>query len=266
MWRERRWTWATCALAAACSVAGCSGRPHPLDIATTTSVQNSGLLDALLPAYREQSRMAVRVHAAGSGRALQMMAEGLVQLVISHAPEAEARAMEQHPDWVRLELAHNQFIIAGPSSDPARVREAADAADAFRRIAQSNVRFVSRGDLSGTHERENVLWQAAGVRPSPERLIVSGRGMSLALRHADELRGYTLSDEATYRQFERELELELLYEGDEQLVNIYAVIHPRSDAAATRLANWLVGGDGRERIRGFSIGGKPMFTVPNSPY
>jgi tungstate transport system substrate-binding protein len=195
-----------------------------------------------------------------------MMAEGLVQLVISHAPDAEARALEQHPDWVRLELAQNQFVIVGPTSDPAKVRAAADAADAFRRIARSSVPFVSRGDLSGTHEREGALWDAAGERPPVERLIVSGRGMALALRHADQLRSYTLSDEATYRQFEGALELQVLYQGDARLVNTYAVIHPQSDAAAGRLADWLVGGDGRERIRGFSIGGKPMFTVPDAPY
>jgi tungstate transport system substrate-binding protein len=167
MSRARSWTWASCALAAAVSLGSChpAGSP-PLDIATTSSVQNSGLLDALLRAYRDQTGVAVRVHAAGSGRALQMMAEGLVQLVISHAPEAEARALQQHPDWVRLELAHNQFIIVGPSSDAAGVRGAEDAVDAFRRIAQSSVPFVSRGDLSGTHERENALWRRrACARP-----------------------------------------------------------------------------------------------------
>ncbi len=261
-----RWTWATCALAAALSLVSChTDRPQPLDIATTSSVQNSGLLDALLPAYRESSGVEVRVHAAGSGRALQMMAEGLVQLVISHAPDAESRALAAHPDWIRLELASNQFVIVGPPSDPAGVRAAADAPDAFSRIAESSTPFVSRGDLSGTHEREDALWEAAGARPPPARLIVSGRGMALALRHADEVRGYTLSDEATYRQFERELELQLIFEGDVRLVNTYAVLHPQSDAAARRLASWLVGGDGRERIRGFSIGGKPMFTVPAAP-
>jgi tungstate transport system substrate-binding protein len=253
----------TCALAAALSLTNCTTtRPQPLDIATTSSVQNSGLLDALLPAYREDSGVVVRVHAAGSGRALQMMAEGLVQLVISHAPDAETRALGEHPDWIRLDLAYNQFVIVGPPSDAAGVRAASDAAEAFRRIAQSSLPFVSRGDLSGTHERENALWDAAGMRPPAERLIVSGRGMALALRHANELSGYTLSDEATFRQFEHELELHLLFQGDARLLNTYAVLHPRSDAAAGRLASWLVGDEGRARIGGFAIGGKPMFTVP----
>lgn len=265
MSRARSWTWASCALAAAVSLASCHPAGSPaLDIATTSSVQNSGLLDALLPAYQDETGIAVRVHAAGSGRALQMMAEGLVQLVISHAPEAEARALQQHPDWTRLELAHNQFIIAGPPSDLAGVLEAADAVDAFRRIAQSSVPFVSRGDLSGTHERENALWKAADVRPPAERLLISGRGMALALRHADQVRGYTLSDEATYSQFERELELQRLYEGDPRLLNTYAVIYPRAEVTASHLADWLVGDEGRARIGGFTIGGQPMFQVPAS--
>jgi tungstate transport system substrate-binding protein len=257
--------WATCVLAAALSAADCSApRSQSLEIATTSSVQNSGLLDALLPAYREDSGVEVRVHAAGSGRALHMMSEGLVQLVISHAPEAEARALNEHPDWVRFELASNQFVLVGPATDPAGVRAAADVADAFRRIAQSSVPFVARGDLSGTHEREIALWDAAGIRPPADRLMVSGRGMALALRHADELAGYTLSDEATFRQFEGDLDLQLLYEGDARLVNTYAVLHPQSDAKAGRLASWLIGDEGRARIGAFAIAGRPMFTVPDS--
>ena len=219
------------------------------------------MLDALLPAYRDQTGVEVRVHAAGSGRALQMMGESLVQLVISHAPDAEARALAQHPDWVRQVLAANDFVIVGPGADPAGVRHATDAVDAFRRIAESAVPFVSRGDLSGTHERENALWDAAGVRPAEDRLIVSGRGMALALRHADEVQGYTLSDEATYRQFEGELELTIVYAPDERLVNVYSLIYPSDDEGAAELASWLVEGDGRERIAAFTVRGKRVFRL-----
>lgn len=259
------WTWATCVLAAVLSLGCDRAAPPRLDIATTTSVQNSGLLDALLPAYRDDGGVEVRVHAAGSGRALQMMSEGLVQLVISHAPDAESRALLEHPSWVRRELATNAFVIVGPPSDPAGVGAAADAADAFRRIAQSNVPFVSRGDRSGTHEREEVLWDAAGLRPPMDRLIVSGRGMALALRHADEVNGYTLSDEATFRQFEGEIELTLLFSGGTALLNVYSVIHPSADAAAAAFAGWLTGPAGRAHISGFAIGGRPMFAVPEAP-
>ena len=258
--------WATFALVAATNVAGCrSAASEQLDIATTTSVQNSGLLDALLPAYRQQTNVEVRVHAAGSGRALQMLGEGLAQLVISHAPDTEARAMPQHPTWVRRPLAQNWFVIVGPAADPALVREARDVVEAFHRIAASTVPFVSRGDLSGTHERENSLWEAARARPSTERLVTSGRGMAVALRHADEVQGYTLTDEATFMQLAPELDLAVLYRGDPRLLNVYSVIYPRDDAAAVQFAEWLVTGDGRNLIGAFTIAGKKAFEVISTP-
>jgi tungstate transport system substrate-binding protein len=191
-----------------------------------------------------------------------MLSEGLAQLVISHAPEAEARALQHHPDWVRGELARNRFLIVGPADDPADVGAATDAVDAFRRIATSEASFVSRGDQSGTHERENLLWDAANVRPQTERLIVSGRGMALALRHADEVRGYTLSDEATFLQLQPQIDLSALYRDDARLLNVYSVIYPRGEAGAGQLAAWLLNGDGRERIRRFTIAGKQVFELP----
>jgi tungstate transport system substrate-binding protein len=228
-------------------------------------VQNSGLLDALLPAYRNDTGVEVRVHAAGSGRALAMLEEGLARLVISHAPDAEARALQQHGEWIRRPLAQNRFVIVGPANDPAGIRSARDATNAFARIARANAAFVSRGDQSGTHERENGMWQLAGVRPAGDRYVISGRGMALALRHADELRAYTLSDEATFRQLGRQIELVLLYQGDPLLLNVYSVIHPRSDAPAARFAEWLVTGEGRRRIDAFTIEGKRMFEPPSPP-
>ena len=256
----RAWIWATCALAAS-SGACAFGRDATIEIATTTSVENSGLLGALLPAYREASGLDVRVHAAGSGRALQMLGDGLVQLVISHAPGAELAALKTHHDWVSQRLAHNGFIVVGPSPDPADVRRAIDAADAFRKIAKSRTPFVTRGDQSGTHERELALWTAAAIRPEPARYITSGRGMAQAMRHADEAQGYTLADEATFLQLAPELDLELLYRGDPALLNIYSVIYPASDREAARFAEWLVSGNGRELIRGFTVAGRRVFEV-----
>ena len=244
-----------CVAAVAC---GRSNRPLALDIATTTSVRNSGLLDAILPFFGEAT---VRVHAAGSGRSLQMLRDGLVALVISHAPEAEARYLRDHPAWDYRKLAHNRFVIVGPPGDPARVRDAADALDAFRRIAAAGAPFVSRGDASGTHERELSLWKGAGVTAAPDRLLVSGPSMAFALRHAQERQGYTLSDEATFWQMERNLELVTLFAGDPRLVNTYAVIHPPGDGLAARFAAWLTRGDGRARIEAYRIEGRPAFTV-----
>lgn len=142
---------------------GCArGAAQTIDIATTTSVQNSGLLGHLLPIFEQASGITVRVHAAGSGRALQMLTDGVVDAVISHAPDTEQRLLPQHPDWRYRKVAHNWFVLAGPEADPARVSEAADAVAAFQRIADSGEKFVSRGDESGTHERERILWTAAG--------------------------------------------------------------------------------------------------------
>ena len=240
-------------------LSACTSAARPtIDIATTTSVQNSGLLDYLLPHFE---RAQVRVHAAGSGRSLEMLADGVVDLVISHAPETEARYLATHADWHYRKFASNWFIIVGPRDDPARVREAADAVDAFRRIAAAAVPFVSRGDQSGTHEREQSLWRAAAAAPAPPRLIVSGRGMALALRHADEINGYTLSDEATFGQLQPQLDLVAFTIGDERFLNTYAVIHARGDARADMFAEWLVTGDGRDGLSEYRIGGRAAFTA-----
>jgi tungstate transport system substrate-binding protein len=245
-------------LAVVVMIAGCTPATRPtIDIATTTSVQNSGLLDHLLPHFEPAE---VRVHAAGSGRSLEMLADGVVDLVISHAPETEARYLATHADWRYRKLASNWFIIVGPRDDSARVGDAADALDAFRRIAAAPVAFVSRGDESGTHEREQTFWRSSGVAPAPGRLIVSGRGMAQALRHADEVDGYTLSDDATFRQLQRQLDLVAFAIGDARLLNTYAVIHPQN-ASAERLADWLLNGDGRKRIAEFEIEGRAGFAI-----
>ena len=250
-------------LAMVVTLAACTPAARPtIDIATTTSVQNSGLLDYLLPHFEKAQ---VRVHAAGSGRALEMLADGVVDLVVSHAPETEARYLATHADWRYRKLASNWFIIVGPGDDPARIRDAADALDAFRRIAAAQVPFVSRGDQSGTHERAQAFWRWAGVEPGAGRLIVSGRGMAQALRHADEVNGYTLSDDATFRQLQPQLDLVPFTIGDERLLNTYAVIHPHSDARAEMLAEWLVTGNGRVRLAAYRIDGRIAFTVwPNT--
>jgi tungstate transport system substrate-binding protein len=227
-------------------------------MATTTSVQNSGLLETLLPHF---TGAIVRVHAAGSGRSVEMLADGIVDVVISHAPETEARYLGEHPGWNYRKLAFNRFVIVGPRGDPAGVRGAANALDAFRNIAAAPVTFVSRGDSSGTHEREQLLWRAAGVIPPPEGLLVSGRSMAVALRHADERQGYTLSDEATFWQMERQLDLVVLLAGDARLVNSYAVVHADGNPIADRFVEWLTGGAGRSLIDGYRIQGRQAFTV-----
>ena len=227
-------------------------------MATTTSVQNSGLLAHLLPRFERESGSSVRVHAAGSGRALQMLADGAVDLVISHAPEAERRMLAGHADWSYRKIAHSRFAVAGPHSDAAQVRGAVDAGNAFQRIADAGETFVSRGDESGTHERERALWKAAGRQPAPPQLIVSGAGMGQALRHADAARAYVLTDVPTFRQLSGGLDLQLLFEKDARLLNSYAVITGTAENAHA-LASWLTGPDGRAAIASFRIAGGPAF-------
>lgn len=230
-----------------------------IEIATTTSVQNSGLLNHLLPIFERASGIAVRVHATGSGRALQMLADGSVDLAISHAPEAEERMLAQHADWSYRKIAHNWFVVAGPVTDPAGVRGSTDVLEAFRRIAASDQPFVSRGDQSGTHERELAFWKAAGTKPKGQQLIVSGRGMAQALRHADEAYAYVLTDATTLLQMGSSVDLKILFDGDDGLLNTYAVIHRVARQGATEFAAWLVSADGRAAIGTLMIAGQRGF-------
>ena len=231
-----------------------------LDVATTTSVVNSGLMAVLLPQFEAEAGVRVRVHAAGSGRALEMLHDQVVDLVISHAPAAEARMLASHPAWRHQPFATNQFVIAGPDADPARVREARDATDAFARIAAARHWFVSRGDGSGTHEREQELWSSAGVRLPPDRLLVSGGGMGTTLRQADERAAYTLTDDATFRQLSARLAIRVLFAGDARLTNTYSLVWDPSSQAADRFAAWLTAGRGRTAVEGYRIDGVAPFT------
>jgi tungstate transport system substrate-binding protein len=240
-------------------VASCHApQTEHLEMATTTSVQNSGLLDAILPHFLPAT---VRVHAVGSGLALKMLADGKVDLVISHAPEAEKRFVGQHADWVYRKIAFNHFLLIGPPSDPAHVAQASDVLDAMRRIVASGASFVSRGDGSGTDEREQSLWHQAGVSLPLARRFISGASMAVTLRQADERQACTLSDDATFWQLEHRLSATALFTTDPRLVNSYAVIFPSNNLLAGRFADWLLRGDGRDRIAAFRLQGRPAFVV-----
>jgi tungstate transport system substrate-binding protein len=245
-------------LVAAASLAACGDSPaRSIILATTTSVQNSGLLDRLLPAFRADTGIDARVHLVGSGRALQMMNRGQADVVISHAPRAEATALAASPSWLYRKFMFNDFVIVGPREDPARVRQARDAADALRRVAAADASFLSRGDESGTHERERALWDDAGVKLAEARLLTSGQGMANTLRLASDQDAYTLTDRATFLQLRDQLRLELLFEHDAQLINTYAVLVApgphRSDAV--RFAEWISIGGGRSIVAAYRVQG-----------
>ena len=246
------------ALAAAATVVGCARASGPVILATTSSVGNSGLLDVVLAEYRDGT---VRPVLVGSGRALDMLAAGSADVVISHAPAREAAALAAHPFWTYRKILYNDFLIVGPPEDPAAVADAADAVDAMARIARSGARFLSRGDESGTHERERALWQAAGLTLDGTRLVIAGAGMGQTLRIADRSGAYTLTDRGTFEALRQSVRLTVAHEGDSRLLNTYAVLaDPRNDRGA-RFARWLTEGAGgdvigavlrEQRIRGFT--------------
>jgi tungstate transport system substrate-binding protein len=259
------------AAVAALLAAGCASRSAPgITLATTTSVQDSGLLDLLVPLFRERAGIAVKVIAVGTGQALQLGRRGDADVLLVHDPDAEGRFMEEGHGESRREVMHNDFVILGPPADPAGVKGSASASEAFTRITRAESAFVSRGDESGTHQREKAVWKKAGVVPKGAWYVRAGAGMGQVLRMASEKRGYTLSDRGTYLALRKGLELTVLHEGDPVLVNRYSVIvvskerHPHARVEeARRFADFLQSEEARKAIRAFGVDrhGQPLFRV-----
>jgi tungstate transport system substrate-binding protein len=210
-------------------------------LATTTSTQDSGLLDVLVPRFESERGIRVKVIAVGTGAALRMAARGDADAVLVHAPAAEQRYVDSG-DLVDGRLVmHNDFVIVGPKADPARVRELSSAAETMRAIAASGV-FISRGDESGTHSQELALWAAARIDPrSLNRREETGQGMGATLSIADQKLAYTLTDRATYLSLRGRLRLVIVFQGDASLRNLYHVYaasdtkHPKANRGAARV-------------------------------
>jgi tungstate transport system substrate-binding protein len=233
-------------------------------LATTTSVDNSGLLAELLPPFRQETGIDLQVLAVGSGRALQLLRRGDVDVALTHDPLAEAAFLKDAPSAAYRKVMFNDFMVVGPAEDEALVRQAASAADAMRRIASVGVAFMSRGDESGTHARERELWQKAGAKPPADQLLETGQGMAATLRVASERRAYTLTDRATFAQLAQTLSLEPLFEHDPDLMNTYAVMTTGGGARSTnamQFITWLSDGAGRDRIASFTVAGTRPFLV-----
>ena len=236
--------------------------PSSLTLATTTSVANSDLLTPILEAYQKETGTIVHVSAVGSGRALAMLAAAQADVAITHAPAQEADSLRQHSHWSYRKFLYNDFLIVGAPSDPARVAQAGDAPDAMRRIAAAAARFISRGDGSGTEERELSLWTAAGVAENDRPRIIAGAGMGATLRIASETDAYTLTDRGTWSAVGAALRVTPLFEGDPALLNTYAVIAAAHDGAGGRFAHWLAEGHGRDVIAAtLARGGVKGFTL-----
>jgi tungstate transport system substrate-binding protein len=226
-------------------------------------VDNSGLTGVLLPAFRSQAGVEVQLTTPGSGIALKMLEQRAADAVISHAPAREAELLDRGGAWVYRKIMFNDFVVVGPPGDPARVKDAAGLEDAMRRIAAADVRFISRGDSSGTHQRERELWARVGITPDPSRVVVAGAGMGATLRIAGTTGAYTLTDRGTWDQHSGRGDLAIVFEGGPDLLNTYAVIVRQDGPAdALRFAQWLADGEGRRLVSGFrTAAGTPAFSV-----
>ena len=193
-------------------------------LATTTSVRDSGLLDALIPAHRASSKYRIQDIAVGSGQAMQMGRNGEADLLLVHSPTDEKQFVDDGFGLARTAFMHNDFIIVGPAGDPAGIKKAKKAGEAFKLIASKGALFVSRADKSGTHTKERMLWGAADAKPAADRYIETGQGMAATLAVASEKKGYTLTDRSTYLAVKKNTALEILLQGDDALVNRYSLI------------------------------------------
>jgi len=212
-------------LVLAATVHARAGRPaqSAIILATTTSTQDSGLLDVLVPRFEKERGIAIKVIAVGSGAALRMAARGDADVILVHAPAAERRYVEAGDLVDGRAVMHNDFVITGPGDDPAGIRALTSVNDVMRALATRGA-FVSRGDDSGTHSQELALWAAARIDPrSIQRREETGQGMGATLSIADQRRAYTLTDRGTYLSLRRRLKLAILFQGDASLRNLYHV-------------------------------------------
>ncbi len=236
-------------------------------LASTTSVENSGLLAHILPAFTAATGIVVKVVAQGTGQALATAARGDADLVFVHDPEAEVAFIAAGHGINRRAIAWNDFLLVGPKDDPARIAGGRDVVTAFRAIAAAQAPFVSRGDRSGTDALEKRLWQQAAINPTGQPWYRDiGGGMGAALNMAAAIGAITLTDRGTWLAFANRRDLVEQVAGDPRMINRYSVIelnpqrHPHVQSAAARtLADWLAGPTGQAAIGGFTLRGTPLF-------
>lgn len=253
-------------------LAGCSSAPKPtaqpetepanpdVILATTTSTQDSGLLDVLVPMFEKQSGYRVKTIAVGTGQALAMGEKGEADVLLVHAPASEKPLVEKGVAVNRRLIMHNDFVLIGPAADPARVKGSTSTADGLKQIAEAKAIFLSRGDDSGTHKKEKDLWTKAGVKPQGQWYQETGQGMGQTITVANEKDGYTLTDRATYLAQQKNIKLEILLEGDAPLLNIYHVMEVNkakfdkvNAEGAKAFADFLLSKEGQEAIKNFGV-------------
>ena len=238
-------------------------------LATTTSTQDSGLLDVLLPVFEKKMDFFVKTIAVGSGQAMAMGQKGEADVLLVHSPAAEKKFVAEGYGINRRLIMHNDFIIVGPSEDPAKIKGGEFASESFKKIASAKALFLSRADKSGTHVKEMDIWKAAGINPEGEKWYQqTGLGMGQTLNVAAEKKGYTLADRGTYLALKKNLGLNILVEGDAILLNIYHVIEvnpakwPKVNAGGAKaFADFMVSRETQEIIKTFGVDkfGSPLF-------
>lgn len=243
-----------------------SGNRQVIRLATTTSTEDSGLLERLLPLFEQWWGAPVHVIAVGTGRALNLGRNGDVDAVLVHDPAAEEAFVAEGYGINRRLVMYNDFLLLGPKDDPAKIGQASGPPDALKRIAQAESAFVSRGDNSATHKREMTLWKAADLEPTGDWYLEAGQGMSATLLMADERGAYCLSDRGTYLAMRGKLRLEPLFEDPEALKNPYSIIavNPaiHRDAnylGAMALVAWVTSPEGQKIIGDFRVDDAVLF-------
>ena len=255
------------------ALSSASAEPEFLTIASTTSTDHSGLYDYLLPLYEKKAGVRFRVVAVGTGQAIRNAMRGDADLLIVHHRESEDRFVAEGYGLQRDDLMYNQFVLIGPSEDPAKAADAESITDALRRVSRSGSTFVSRGDDSGTHKRELELWAKADVQVRPASgswYWEAGAGMGPTLNTATARNAYVLSDGATWAAFGNRQNLTVLHQGDPLMHNQYGIIvinpdrHPHvKRELAQEFAAWLLSEDGQQAVADFEINGEQVF-FPNA--
>jgi len=244
-------------------------QPKTIILATTTSTQDSGLLDVLLPIFEKGTGYFVKTIAVGSGQAMAMGQKGEADVLLVHSPEAEKKFMAEGYGINRRLVMHNDFIIVGPPGDPAKIKAMKSSVESFKKIASAKALFLSRGDNSGTDAKEKSVWKTAKINPEGERWYQqTGLGMGQTLNVAAEKKGYTLADRGTYLAMKKNLGLDILVEGDAILLNIYHVIEvnpakwPKvNNEGARAFADFMVSKETQDLIKTFGVDrfGSPLF-------
>jgi len=244
------------------------GKEKSVILSTTTSTQDSGLLDVLVPLFEKQTGYRVKTISVGTGQALALAAKGDADVALVHAPSLEKKYVAEGKLQNRRLVMYNDFVIIGPKNDPAKIKTAKNTGDALKRIQQSKSPFVSRGDNSGTHNLEKSLWKSAGTQPKGDWYIEAGQGMGATLGIANERNGYAITDRGTYLALRQRVTLPILVEGDKALLNVYSVMEvnpangPRVNTTGGKaFADFMVSPKTQDVIKSFGVDkfGQPLF-------